>query len=298
MIHRLFRGRGKFRGNDLSAQIDQPSRPPLPLAQRRIVVPESRELKLFSDMLEAQGAEVVRCPMVAIADVEDFAPVDAWLSRLATAPPDYLILLTGEGVARLWSRAESLGVAPAVRAGMAAACKVVRGPKPIRALRQIGLNADVVAADPTTAGVIDALRKLPVAGRRVAIQLFPAKTGEPLLDFLADINVTPDPILPYRYAGEAEDEAVEAVIRDMAAGRVDVIAFTSAPQVLRLGIVAGQRGILPELASALARTKIASIGPVTTEAVQQLGGQVSIAPTENFHLKPLVNAIVSALKSG
>src|SRR5471030_1254999 len=71
------------------------------LAGRRIVVPETRELDLFARMLEQHGAITIRCPMVAIADVPDAAPVEAWLRRFTTDPPDDFILMTGEGLERL-----------------------------------------------------------------------------------------------------------------------------------------------------------------------------------------------------
>ncbi len=80
-----------------------------PLAGRRILVPESRELDLFARMLEERGAEAVRCPLVTIRDVEDPAPVEAWLQRLAAGAFDDLILLTGEGLRRLVERCAARG---------------------------------------------------------------------------------------------------------------------------------------------------------------------------------------------
>ena len=45
-------------------------------------------------------------------------------------------------------------------------------------------------------------------------------------------------MLPYVYASEADDARVIAVIAEMAAGQIDAIAFTSAPQVRRFRDVA------------------------------------------------------------
>jgi uroporphyrinogen-III synthase len=80
------------------------------LAGRRIVVPETRELDLLAQMLERHGAATVRCPLVAIRDVADAAPVEAWLDRFIADPPDDLILLTGEGLGRLIGFAERAGI--------------------------------------------------------------------------------------------------------------------------------------------------------------------------------------------
>src|SRR5580658_5839596 len=68
-----------------------------PLAGRRIVVPETRELDLFARMLEERGAAIIRCPMVAIADTPDAAVVEAWLNRVIGGGLDDLVLMTGEG---------------------------------------------------------------------------------------------------------------------------------------------------------------------------------------------------------
>ena len=268
-----------------------------PLTGRRIIVPESRELKLFSGMLEAAGATVIRCPMVAIVDVEDFGPVDAWLGRLAAGALDDLIFFTGEGVSRLIARAETLGAGAAVRAAMAASRKIVRGPKPIRALRQIGLSADLVAEPPTTDGVITVLRDLALSGRRVGVQLFPSSGSEPLTDILLSMGAIVDPVLPYRYVDDVDDDAIAALIGEMAAGQIDLIAFTSAPQVHRLVRVAQRLRMEPDLAAAFQVTKVATVGPLTSEAVEKAGGRVSMAPTRSFHLKPLVAAIVAALQA-
>ena len=55
------------------------------LSGRRIVVPETRELGQLVRMLEELGADTVPCPMIAIRDVPDTAPVEAWLRRFADA---------------------------------------------------------------------------------------------------------------------------------------------------------------------------------------------------------------------
>jgi hypothetical protein len=65
---------------------------------------------------------------------------------------------------------------------MRTARKIVRGPKPTRALRQVGLMPEITADVPTSAGVIDALRGLDLKGRRVGLQLYPDGPGT-LVDF-------------------------------------------------------------------------------------------------------------------
>jgi uroporphyrinogen-III synthase len=264
------------------------------LAGRRIVVPETRELDLFARMLEQHGAITIRCPMVAIADVPDAAPVEAWLRRFTAEPPDDLILMTGEGLGRLVGFARRAGLEQAFTAALGKVRKITRGPKPVRRLRELGLKPDLAVEPPTTAGIISALSAENLAGRKVAIQLYPDNPNVELFDFLRGAGAKPDPVLCYGYGSQAEDRCVIEVIEELAAGRVDLIAFTSTPQVRRMQQVAKANQSEEALRQGLLRTRIAAVGPVVARAIEEAGGRVSIAPSDNFHMKPMVNEILAA----
>src|SRR5262249_44681874 len=117
-----------------------------PLAGRRIALPETRELDRLARLFEEQGAETLRCPLVAIRDTPDAAPVREWLTRF---PFDDLVLFTGEGLRRLHGFAQRFAVEPSFLDGLQAARKITRGPKPERALRELGLKSDLRAEEPT-----------------------------------------------------------------------------------------------------------------------------------------------------
>src|SRR5580658_9732981 len=93
--------------------------PALPLAGRRIVVPETREIEVLAGMLERHGAAVIRCPLVAIRDAEDPAPIVVWLERFIADPPDDVILFTGEGLSRLNKLAGTVGLSDKFVAALA-----------------------------------------------------------------------------------------------------------------------------------------------------------------------------------
>src|ERR1700735_816303 len=124
-------------------------------------------------MLERPGPALPRCPWVAIRDVAAPAPVVAWLERFIAAPPDDLILFTGEGLRRLHKLAGSAGLAEKFVGALASPRKIARGPKPARQLRELGLKADLPVEPPTTAGIIATLSGDNLAGRRVAVQFYP-----------------------------------------------------------------------------------------------------------------------------
>lgn len=270
--------------------------PALPLTGRTIALPETRELDLFAQMLEGRGATTWRCPLISILDAPDPVPVLAWLRRLVAGEMDDVILLTGEGLRRLLGFAERAGMRDEVIRALGGVRKTTRGPKPARALRDIELRSDLAAETPTTEGVIAALRPLALAGRRVGVQLYGADPNRALVDFLEDAGATVLTVAPYVYASAADDARVVELIRRLAAGEIDVIAFTSSPQVGRLWDVAARAGLEETLQQGLGRTHIAAVGPLVADALRAKGAAVAMMPSESFFMKPLVNEIVARLK--
>ena len=269
----------------------------LPLAGKCIAVPESRELDVFATLLERRGASVLRCPLVDILDAPDPAPVLDWLRRFNAGVCDDLLLFTGEGLSRLLDVLDRH--APAERvdfiARLAQVRIVVRGPKPARVLRELGLRPERIAEPATTPGMIACLREFDLRGRRVGVQLYGSEPNAPLMDFLAEAGAQALPVAPYRYADAAGDVDVLALLRRVQQGGVDAIAFTSLQQVERLFRLADGQGQGEVLHEALRRTVVAAVGPVVAEALARRGVAVTVVPVDRYHLKPLVQALIDAL---
>ncbi len=265
-----------------------------PLSGRRIALPETREAARLALMLQQHGAQTLSCPMVAIVDLADPAPALAWLRRFIERPFDDLVLLTGEGLRRLGGIARRAGIEAAWRGALRQPRRITRGPKPAQALRALGLAPDLRAEEPTTAGIIALLSQQDLRDHRVGVQLYPG--AAPLLvDYLRGAGASPDPVVPYAYASQAEDEQVAALIDEMAAGRIDVIAFTSASQIRRLYDVARSSARDANLQEALRRTRVAAIGPVVSAELARHGVMPAITPSGSYFMKPMVSAIVAAL---
>ena len=207
------------------------------LQGRRVAVPETRELDVFASMLEKRGADVLRCPLVAILDAPDPAPVLEWIRAFNAGACDDLILLTGEGLRRLVACIERH--APELRAPFVARLGQVRiltrGPKPGRALRELGLKPTLTAVEPTTRGVIETLLDLDLKGHRVGVQLYGTEPNAPLQHALQAAGATVLTVAPYVYADAADTQRVLELIERLAAGSLDAIAFTSKLQIERLG---------------------------------------------------------------
>jgi uroporphyrinogen-III synthase len=266
------------------------------LAGRTIAVPETRELDVFAAMLERRGATVLRCPLVAIADAPDPRPVLDWIRWFNAGTCDDLILLTGEGLRRLLGCIDKNE--PALRADFVAQLarvrKITRGPKPARALRELGLKSDIAAEPPTTAGVIASLAAEHLADRNVGVQLYGTEPNTPLIDFLESAGACVRAVAPYIYASKSDDAAVNALLDRMSRGEVDAIAFTSMAQVDRLFAVAPAA----QVNAALARTRVAAVGPVVADALAQRNVRVASMPQDSFFMKPLASALEAAFGAG
>jgi uroporphyrinogen-III synthase len=259
----------------------------------KIIVPESREIDLLVSLLEAEGATAVRCPLVQILDVEDFTAVDAWTDQLMAGRFDDLVLFTGEGLRRLASRAQARGCKPDFVKAVGRTRTIIRGPKPARALRELGLSPALSAPSPTSQGLIEGLASEDLRGRKTGVQLYPGHGGDNFVDTIKAAGAVVSTVTPYRYASHTEANAVADVIRRMAAGMFDMIVFTSSPQVERIGEVAHEHNLEEKLAEGLKRVRVAAIGPVVEDALKPFGLASVIAP-EAFHLKPLLRAIIAA----
>src|SRR3954464_1396493 len=132
----------------------------------RILILESREEAQFSRLLAEQGADVLRCPMFAIHDAPDPVPVEAWIRRFIEKPFDDLVLTTGEGLRRLVALARRSGIEQDFVAAVGKAATLARGPKPGRALREIGLQPEMTTEKPTSEGIIETLSLRDLKGHR------------------------------------------------------------------------------------------------------------------------------------
>ena len=264
------------------------------LAGRTIAVPESRALDLFCRMLEDRGAAVWRCPLVEILDAPEPQPVLDWAAQVCAGELDDLILLTGEGLRRILGLlARTNEVQRALFVGELAKLRTIcRGPKPARELRELGLKPGLMAAQPTTAGVIQTLSEQDLHGRVVGVQLYGTDPNQTLQDFLNQAGAQPRPVAPYIYADQASEAEVAALIAAIAEQRVDAIAFTSAAQLRYLFRVARARQQQDALLAGLQRICLASIGPVVTEVLQGHGLQPTVQPDSQYFMKPLTNALV------
>jgi uroporphyrinogen-III synthase len=266
------------------------------LSGYRILILETREEAQFSRLLTEQGADVLQCPMFTIQDAPDSKPIEAWIRRFFEKPCDDLVLMTGEGLRRLIKVARRIDVEQDFIAAVGRARKFARGPKPGRALREIGLEPEVTTEKPTSEGIAEMLSRVDLRGHRIGLQLYPDKDHGVLIGAITAQGAEVDTVLPYVYDAQAADANIVTAIDEMAQGRIDAIALTSSGQVRRLIDVAQAHGCEARLRDGLARTPIASVGPVVSDELKSRGLRTDISPANDaYFMKPLISAMAAAL---
>jgi len=93
-------------------------------------------------------------------------------------------------------------------------CTVTRGPKPARALRELGVLPTLPSEDPTTEGVVEALQTREWRGARVGVQLCGDVPNDRIVNFLTAAGAVPVKVAPYAYVAAADDEKIVLVTRE------------------------------------------------------------------------------------
>ncbi|MFM7140463.1 MAG: uroporphyrinogen-III synthase [Alphaproteobacteria bacterium] len=246
----------------------------------RVVVFEARRAAETARLLERHGACVIAAP--ALREVPLSANRDAveCLDRLRRGEIDVFVATTGVGFRLLvetWSEAASAGE---VAEMLSRTSIVARGPKPVQALREIGLVAKVVAGEPNTwrevLAAIDA--GVAIGGRTVAVQEY-GRPNRDLQEGLVARGATVVRVPVYRWALPEDTAPLRAAAATIARGEAEVAAFTTAVQLDHLLQVADLDGLREAVLAALRdRVVVAAIGPSVREALEAIGLRADVEP--------------------
>jgi uroporphyrinogen-III synthase len=244
----------------------------------RVVSFESRRSQEIAELVRRHGGEPVAAPSMREVPLEESEAGIGFVRRLRDRGIDVVVFLTGVGT-RLLAQAVSREVSPPELGQLlSAVTTVARGPKPIAALRELGVTPTITVPEPNTwhelLAAIDS--RIEIDGKTVAVQEY-GETNEELTDGLADRGAEVLRVPVYRWALPEDLAPLREAIRRILAGEVDVALFTSATQVEHLFQVAGP-GAAESLPIALSRMVVASIGPICSEALRKHAVAVDLEP--------------------
>jgi uroporphyrinogen-III synthase len=246
-------------------------------AGMRVVAFESRRGKEIGELIRKQGGEPVVAPAMREAALEDNTAAFEFAERLFAGGFDLVALLTGVGTRQLNRLLEMRYPAGAFANALRHVTLAARGPKPVAALREMGLTPAVVAPEPNTwRELLAALEGRPE--RRIAVQEY-GRSNPEFLDALRARGAEVISVRIYQYDLPEDPEPLRAAARGLAAGEFRVAMFTTAVQIVHLMRVAEQEGIETATRKGLARAMVVSIGPTTTEALEEYGIHPAMEPS-------------------
>lgn len=251
-----------------------------PLFGRRIVVTRSREQSAdLIRLLEDLGAETVAMPTIRIVPAEDETVLDA---ACDTAERFHWIVFTSaNGVDHFMRRyltRRDVRDLKGVRF-----CTV--GPATTAALERYGLHVDLTPTEYRAEAILEAL----AGGAEIRGRRFLLPRAEIARELLGDElrKAGADVVELGVYRTLPVSEGGPDVYRMLLDRRVDAVTFTSASTVRNFVEILG-KDQAPDL---LRSAAVATIGPVTAEAAQQLGITPAIVP-EHYTVAALVDALV------
>src|SRR5579872_98728 len=257
-----------------------------PLKGMRILVGRaSHQAGALSSGLRALAATVIEIPFIEIRKPKSYKPLDAALRDLPSY--DWLILTSVNGVDALWERMKHLRLTKRALGHLQVAAI---GPATKKAIEKRGVKVDVVPKEYVAESVVESLRDR-IEGKRVLLAR--AKVARDVIPTeLGDLGAKVDVVEAYETVVPASSRTRLRAVMKNSKQRPQVITFTSSSTVKNFA------AMIPHVRDAHAYTsgvKMASIGPVTSATLREVGLPVDIEAKE-FTIPGLVKAIV-ALKT-
>jgi uroporphyrinogen decarboxylase len=245
----------------------------------RVVAFESRMAAEVATMIERRGGVAIVAPAMREVPLEDNRVALDFAELLLGGEFDAVIFMTGVGTRALFAAMETRHQRAALVAALTAITTIARGPKPIRAMRDLGIEPSIVVPEPNTwREVLSALAaKVELKGKRVAVQEYGVSNHELTAGLEArGARVAIVPV--YRWTLPADRAPLRAALNAIAAGAADVAIFTSSNQVTNVIQLAEAEGIGDAVNRGFARMAVGSIGPVCSEQIRAYGLSVDFEP--------------------
>ena len=249
----------------------------MPFDGLRVVSFESRRATEMAELIRRQGGVPFVAPSMREAPIENNAEAFEFAERLFRGEFDLMIFLTGVGTRALCkvlaSRYPEDRFADALRTIAVAA----RGPKPLAALREMKVPVAVTAPEPNT------WRELLAAldgrtERTIAVQEY-GKSNPEFMGALRARGAEVTPVRVYQWDLPEDLAPLREAVHRISRGEADVAMFTTSIQIPHLFRIAAEERVEDAVREGLRRIAIASIGPTTTETLEEFGLEADITPT-------------------
>ncbi len=249
-----------------------------PLFGHRILI--TREYSPDYEPLEELGAEIFGFPTIKTIEPETFEGLDNCIKQIESY--HWLIFSSAKGISYFFDRFIALGRDIRDLKGIRI-CAV--GPKTAEALRRYGLKVDLTPEEFNSEGLLEAFSKehRSLEGIRILLPR-PDNARDLFADSVRQKGGLIDTPTAYRVI--KPDRHGKRLQRFLKEGRITVATFTSAATFKNFVDIMGEEAI-----DFLKGLSIASIGPVTTRAIEKAGLKVHIQP-KRATIKDMVEEII------
>jgi uroporphyrinogen-III synthase len=252
----------------------------------RVLALESRRSPELAKLIATYGGEPVVAPAMREVPLESNREALAFAKALFAGEFDVVIFLTGVGTRALLAVVETSYRRDEYIAALQRVKVVARGPKPVAALRELGITPAITAPEPNTwRELLRALDEaapsrepLRLPGARVAVQEYGVSNPE-LLTGLSERGAIVTRVPIYQWALPEDLAPLQAAVNELAAGKIDVALFTTSVQVTHLFQIAAEMNLEEPVQKSLGRVIVASIGPTTSEELQRHGIRTDLEPS-------------------
>jgi uroporphyrinogen-III synthase len=262
--------------------------PSRPLAGLRVLSLESRRATEMAKLISNYGGEAVVAPSMQEVPLTSHVEALDFVRALVEGHIDMVIFLTGVGARMLARVAQTLYPQGQFAEALRRVAIVARGPKPVAALKELGVPVTLLVPEPNTwkdlLRVLDEQANSPAVsgtlklqGRRVAVQEYGSSNHE-LLAGLAERGALVTRVPIYEWSLPDDVGPLRTAVESIARGGIDLALFTTSVQVIHLLRVATEMNIESAVRKAFARLVVGSIGPVTSEALREHGLPVDFEP--------------------
>jgi uroporphyrinogen-III synthase len=252
----------------------------------RVLALESRRAAELAKLISNYGGEAVIAPAMREVPLDSNTAALSFAESLLAGQFDIVIFLTGVGTRAVLSVAETKYPRDAFVAALQRVKVVPRGPKPIAVLRELGVTPALTVPEPNTwRELLQALdeaanssTEFRLRGARIALQEYGVSNPE-LITGLTERGASVTRVPVYQWALPEDVAPLQAAIKELAAGKIDLVLFTTGIQVAHLFQVAAEMNLEKDMLQGLRRAIVASIGPTTSEELQRKGIRPDLQPS-------------------
>ena len=249
----------------------------MPFDGLRVLSLESRRAAEIATLIRKQGGEPFVAPSMREVPLDLDEEAFAFAERLIRGEFDCVVLLTGVGTRMLWKTLLTRYREDDLKSALGQLTVVVRGPKPAAAVRELGLVPDVHVPEPNTwRELLTIIQDRPE--NRLALQEY----GQTNVNLIGGIRALGKEVTPVRiYGWELPEDTgpLRQAAAKLIAGEFDVVLLTTSTQVVHLMKIAEEEGIEQQVREALASAFVGSIGPTTTETLEDYGLRADFEPS-------------------